>query len=186
MGVKISDLPAATTPLSGVDTLLVVQDGQTKKAPVSGLPATGLTNPMTAAGDIIVGSTGGTPARLPKGSALQVLRVNSAGTGLEYATPASGGSLTNFTESLSTSTPNTVTYAVRLIPRNAGATDIDFVLEPKGGGALLRKIPDNATAGGAKRGARATDLQASRSAAGQVASGADSFAAGSDNTASSA
>lgn len=185
MGVKISDLPAATTPLSGVDTLLVVQDGQTKKAPVSGLPATGLTNPMTAAGDIIVGSTGGTPARLGMGSALQVLRVNSAGTALEYAAAASGGSLTNFAESLSTSTPNTVTYAAKLTPLNAGATDIDFVVEPKGDGALLRKSPDNATSGGAKRGARATDLQASRSAAAQVASGNDSFAAGSDNTASS-
>lgn len=39
MGVKISELPAATTPLAGADTLLVVQGGTTKKSPVSGLIA---------------------------------------------------------------------------------------------------------------------------------------------------
>lgn len=37
MGVKISELPAATSPLSGADTLLVVQGGVTKQSPVSGL-----------------------------------------------------------------------------------------------------------------------------------------------------
>ena len=51
----------------------------------------GMTNPMTTAGDIVIGSTGGTPARLGIGSALQVLRVNPAGTALEYATPAGAG-----------------------------------------------------------------------------------------------
>ena len=48
----------------------------------------GMANPMTTAGDIVIGSIGGTPARLGLGSALQVLRVNSAGTALEYAAPA--------------------------------------------------------------------------------------------------
>lgn len=48
-----------------------------------------LTNPMTSPGDLILGATGGAPARLPIGSAGQVLKVNSAGAGLEYA--AAGG-----------------------------------------------------------------------------------------------
>lgn len=43
-------------------------------------------NPMTTAGDIIIGGSSGTPARLAMGSALQGLRVNTAGTALEYAT----------------------------------------------------------------------------------------------------
>lgn len=51
----------------------------------------GMTNPMTTAGDLIVGASGGTPARLGMGSALQVLRVNAAGTALEYAAPSGGG-----------------------------------------------------------------------------------------------
>lgn len=44
---------------------------------------------IDAAGDLIVGSAADTAARLAKGTALQVLRVNSAGTALEYATAAS-------------------------------------------------------------------------------------------------
>ncbi len=45
---------------------------------------------IDAAGDLIVGSAADTADRLAKGSALQVLRVNSAGTALEYATAAGG------------------------------------------------------------------------------------------------
>lgn len=41
-------------------------------------------NPMTTAGDIIVGGTNGVPSRLGIGTAGQVLKVNSAGTALEY------------------------------------------------------------------------------------------------------
>lgn len=51
------------------------------------------TNPMTAAGDLIVGGSSGAPTRLPIGSALQVPRVNAAGTGIEYHTPAAGAVL---------------------------------------------------------------------------------------------
>lgn len=50
----------------------------------------GLTNPMTTAGDMIVGGASGVAARLALGSALQVLRVNAAGTALEYAAPTGG------------------------------------------------------------------------------------------------
>jgi hypothetical protein len=58
--------------------------------------APGLANPMTAVGDLIVGGTAGAAARLPKGGALQVLRVNAAGSGLEYADAAAGGGGSTF------------------------------------------------------------------------------------------
>lgn len=54
-------------------------------------PATiSLTNPMTTAGDIIVGDTGGTPARLAKGSDGQVLTVDPTTHLLVWATPSAG------------------------------------------------------------------------------------------------
>ena len=43
-----------------------------------------VSNPMTTAGDLIVGGLSGSPTRLGIGSAGQVLKVNSSGTGLEY------------------------------------------------------------------------------------------------------
>jgi len=53
-------------------------------------PATSITNAVQqslvdAAGDLLVGSAADTVARLPLGTASQVLRVNAGGTGLEYA-----------------------------------------------------------------------------------------------------
>lgn len=51
----------------------------------------GMSNPMSAAGDIIVGGANGTPTRLAMGTAGQVLKVNAAGTGLEYGAGGSGG-----------------------------------------------------------------------------------------------
>lgn len=44
----------------------------------------GMTNPMTAQGDMIYGGTSGTPTRLPIGSARQMLVVNSGATAPEY------------------------------------------------------------------------------------------------------
>jgi hypothetical protein len=95
-----------------------------------------------------------------------------------------GGGLTNFTESVNTSTPNATVPAVQLVATNA-ATNVDAVLTPKGTGALLAQIPDNASTGGNKRGVNAVDLQTIRTAAGQVASGQKAVIAGGySNTAS--
>lgn len=44
-----------------------------------------------ADGDVLVRNGSSKWARLPRGAALQVLRVNAAGTGHEYATPSAGG-----------------------------------------------------------------------------------------------
>ena len=49
----------------------------------------GMSNPMTTAGDIIVGGTSGAPTRLAKGTQGQVLSIGSSG--LEWANASSGG-----------------------------------------------------------------------------------------------
>lgn len=54
------------------------------------LPSSGMTNPMTTAGDIIYGGTSGTPTRLAKGTAGQVLTMNSNGTAPTWAAASSG------------------------------------------------------------------------------------------------
>jgi hypothetical protein len=50
----------------------------------------GFTNPMTTAGDLIVGDTGGAAARLAKGADSQVLTVDPTTHLLVWTTPASG------------------------------------------------------------------------------------------------
>ena len=47
-------------------------------------------NPMTATGDLIIGGSSGLPARLAKGSAGQILAMNSQGTTPEWTTAPSG------------------------------------------------------------------------------------------------
>ena len=51
----------------------------------------GMSNPMTTQGDIIVGGASGTPTRLAKGTAGQVLAMNSDATGLEWTNAGGGG-----------------------------------------------------------------------------------------------
>ena len=76
--------------------------------------------------------------------------------------------------------------AVGGIPASGGvSTNADLVLRPKGTGALLAQIPDNAVLGGNKRGAGAVDWQSVRTANTMVASGAASTISGGEkNTAS--
>ncbi|HET8686987.1 MAG TPA: hypothetical protein VFM18_10030, partial [Methanosarcina sp.] len=78
--------------------------------------------------------------------------------------------LNNFAEARNVAVPNDVTPAHQLTPSGA-ETDIDFVLTPKGHGAILAQIPDNAITGGNKRGVNSIDFQTSRASADQVASG---------------
>lgn len=68
----------------------------------------------------------------------------------------------------------------------AGSTDtnVGIALITKGTGAIMADIPDSAASGGNARGTRAVDLQMDRAAAASVASGANAFAAGNNNTAS--
>lgn len=87
------------------------------------------------------------------------------------------------TGAINSSSPND-TINVASLTANVSTTNGDLALLPKGTGALLADLPDNATAGGNKRGTRAVDWQMSRSSASQVASGIGSvIGGGSANTA---
>jgi len=100
-----------------------------------------------------------------------------------WATPSSGG-LTYFTEAQNTASPN-ATVNVDSLTAIASTTNADFVVRPKGTGAILGNIPDNTITGGNKRGQYAVDLQIARGNATQVASGDWSFiGGGSSNIAS--
>ncbi len=97
----------------------------------------------------------------------QILSSDASGN-MSWTT--AGGGLTNFTESVNTSAPNTTTPVVRLLATNA-ATNVDVALTPKGTGALTAQVADNTATGGNKRGTNAVDWQAYRTSANQVASG---------------
>ena len=50
-----------------------------------------LANPMTTQGDVIYGGASGAPTRLAKGTAAQVLTMNTGATAPEWKTPTAGG-----------------------------------------------------------------------------------------------
>ncbi len=93
--------------------------------------------------------------------------------------PASG--LTNFTESNYTYDTKT---GVKFTPNNA-ESNVDFVIQPKGQGAILAQQPDGTAAGGNNRGANSIDLQTIRSDAAHVASGDYSIIIGGRNNTAS-
>jgi hypothetical protein len=118
--------------------------------------------------------------------------LQAAGTAIQDAKttymlfmPGSSGALVNFAEAVSSAAPNATIPVVSLTALNA-ATNVDIALRPKGSsGSLMADVPDNAAAGGNKRGAAAVDWQMSRAAATQVASGGSStISGGTNNTAS--
>lgn len=99
-----------------------------------------------------------------------------------WATISTGG-LTYFTEAQNSSAPN-ATINVDSLTAIASTTNADISIVPKGTGAFTLAIPDNTTTGGNKRGLNAVDLQMSRTANTQVASGNYSFNAGQNNISS--
>jgi len=95
-----------------------------------------------------------------------------------------GGGLDHFDEARSTAAPNATVPAHSLTAAGT-ETNIDATFSPKGTGAFSLNVADNTSAGGNKRGARAVDLQTSRTGAAQVASGDRSaIVGGQNNTAS--
>jgi hypothetical protein len=90
----------------------------------------------------------------------------------------SGAALTYFTEAQATTGVNATVY-VDSLTAVASTTDADFVIRPKGTGAILGRIPDGTITGGNKRGTNAVDLQTFISnAAIHVASGINSVVVG--------
>lgn len=133
-----------------------------------------------ADGDILMRS-GGVWVRLGAGTNGHVLTLAS---GVPSWAAGGGGGLTNWTDGVSTSSPNATVPVVSLTATNA-ATNVDVALVPKGTGAIAGHVANNAASGGNKRGQGAVDLQLNRSAASQVASGSNSFiGSGRRNTAS--
>ena len=66
------------------------------------LPASKTTDmTMTATGDILYASANNTPARLAKGTALDILQINSAGTIPEWTAPAAAGVSSGFVIAMS-------------------------------------------------------------------------------------
>lgn len=132
-------------------------------------------------------ATGGAGFRLPHGSAPTsptngdvwttttglFARVNGATVGPYIAS----ASITGFTASLNTASPNNTVNAARFLT-NTASTDGDIVLQPKGIGSVLAQLPDGTTTGGDKRGTQAVDLQTARGATSEVASGQRSVIAG--------
>ncbi|MBN1338661.1 MAG: DUF1566 domain-containing protein [Bacteroidales bacterium] len=87
--------------------------------------------------------------------------------GTQWTKLSSFAGLENFTESNYTYDTKT---GVKFLATNA-ATDVDFVISPKGAGAILAQQPDGTTAGGNNRGQNSVDLQLGRGDATHVASG---------------
>lgn len=130
----------------------------------------GLTNPMTAAGDLIVGGASGVPTRLAKGAEGQVLKM--VGGTEAWAAESGGAGLLNVTESKISSAPNATVPVVALSVSGAESS-IDLALISKGSNsAVMLHIPDGTTAGGNKRGVASVDMQRDRTNANHVASGA--------------
>lgn len=92
-------------------------------------------------------------------------------------TPAITLALAGITPSLNTASPNNTVNASMLLA-SGGTTNQDLVLSPKADGAIQAQLADNTASGGNKRGIGAIDLQRSRTAATQVASGTYSAAVG--------
>jgi hypothetical protein len=82
-----------------------------------------------------------------------------------------------------TSSPNATVNHLSLQATGA-TTNVSVSIVPKGSGAFSLQVPDGTSAGGNARGANAIDLQTSRSAAANVASGTNSIVVGSNNRAS--
>jgi hypothetical protein len=124
------------------------------------------------------------------GNATSLKITTGAGEGKVLTSDADGDAvwsddgLQYFSETRDNSSPNDTKPAHQLVA-NGTEDNIDFVISPKGDGAILAQIPDGTATGGDKRGRNSIDLQMSRDNQTQVASGHNSFiGAGQNNKAS--
>lgn len=126
------------------------------------------------------GAGGGTVDTIVAGTGISVNSTDPANP-IVSSTVTPG--VTGFTGSQNTASPNNTVNASRLLV-DAGTTNADAVIQPKGTGAFQLQLADGTSTGGNKRGTRAIDLQLSRTDATQVASGANSVVIGSNCIAS--
>jgi hypothetical protein len=109
-------------------------------------------------------------------------RVGARGVLGASASGGGGGGLTQFSEAISTLSPNN-TVNVGSLTLTGGSTNGDAAIVPRGDGALLARVPDGTFLGGNKRGLRAIDFGLTRTLAARVAAGADSIVIGNDSQA---
>lgn len=102
------------------------------------------------------------------GTTGQILSKNSA-TDFDVSWGAKPIGLVQLTEQYSNTAPNNSIPVTGFKP--ASGTNVDYVLSPLGTGSVLARMPDNTVTGGNKRGINSVDLQTTRNAAIQVASG---------------
>lgn len=141
-------------------------------------PSGGMSNPMSAVGDLIYGGSSGTPTRLAAGTDGYVLTLASGVP--TWAAAGGGGGLANWTDGLNSSAPNATVPVASLRATNA-ATHVDAALVAKGQGATTAQVADNTSTGGNKRGQYATDWQKIRPSASTVADGNYSTLSGGRN-----
>lgn len=119
------------------------------------------------------------------GSNFAIRRYNDAGTFIDapMAINRANGRV-SINERLLIESDSTVTTQTSSVIQSS-TTNANMVIAPNGTGSLVASIPDGAATGGNARGTNAVDLQTSRTANTQVASGANSaIVGGSGNTAS--
>lgn len=90
----------------------------------------GMANPMTTAGDIIVGGASGVPTRKAIGTSNQVLGVDNAGTGNEYKTLTGSASVgvAHSAGAVTFSVPTSYITAADYVPTLTGIANVDAVV----------------------------------------------------------
>lgn len=140
-------------------------------------------NAGSAEVSVVLGSSS---IAIPSGQTF-ALMADGQPNGLSVVGGGAAGGLTGFVAGKNNAAPNNV-LPVSYINADDPGSHVDIALVPKGNGALMLSVPNSLSSGGNKRGSKAIDLQLSRSAANQVASGFASIAIGesnrSDNTSS--
>lgn len=150
---------------------------------VSGSPiTTSGTLAVTLSGTALPVANGGTGSTSPALVAGTNVTITGSWPNQTINASGGGGSLSDWTEGVDSSTPNGTIPVVSFSATNA-ATNVDAAVVPKGTGGFALAVADNSTTGGNKRGDHAIDLQVTRSSAAQVASGSRSVVIGTNSEA---
>jgi len=158
--------------------------GSTGKQGITG--ATGFTGTTGSIGNTgVTGFTGATGATGPT-DPNSVTGANSCAGGVNSSSPIAifnGTSNTNIINAPLTSSAvvTTVQATSPLYADDCTTTNLNLALVPKGNGAITANVPDGSPTNGSPRGNNAVDLQISRSANSQVASGNFSSIIGGEN-----
>ena len=102
-------------------------------------------------------------------------------TGAQGNQGTQGATISLYVEEFRNTTAPNTTVPVHGVQAFGAESNIDLLLKGKGTGAIVAQIPDSTSTGGNKRGTNAVDLQKTRTANTQVASGNNSVIIGGIN-----